>query len=244
MDLKEKRKQERQSALNIRKSEIIEAAKGVFDEFGIENAKMTDIADRAEVGIASVYRYFNTKPELVIEVGIDYWHKAAQDIESRYDEQSGKCGLDKLIWFMDILIEQYKVNPSMVRFLEFFDFYFKSPENFHERLDEFESKLSRLHVFVIELIDEGIYDGSIRKDICSTDEAVVIVRSIGTLIQRFLTRDHILKMDYSFDPDRQLSILREMVIFHLKNFDFRDEKGGNNVRGPNKQEHPPACNTD
>ena len=76
MNPKEKRELERHELSNKRRSDVLQAAKRVFDSKGIESATMSDIALEAEMGVASVYRYFNTKPELVIETGIDYCRDA------------------------------------------------------------------------------------------------------------------------------------------------------------------------
>ena len=76
MNPKEKRELERQELSNKRRSDVLQAAKRVFVSKGIESATMSDIALEAEMGVASVYRYFNTKPELVIETGIDYCRDA------------------------------------------------------------------------------------------------------------------------------------------------------------------------
>ena len=73
MDLIEKRKKENEEQKDKRKELVIIAAIEVFIEKGIENTKMTDIAEKAQVGVASVYRYFKTKTEIVIEAAIRFW---------------------------------------------------------------------------------------------------------------------------------------------------------------------------
>ena len=52
---------------------IIECSFGLFAENGIENISMNDIASEAKIGVASLYRYFQTKEELAIEVAIYAW---------------------------------------------------------------------------------------------------------------------------------------------------------------------------
>ena len=48
--------------------EVIDAALSrVFIKQGIDKTKMTDIAEEAQIGVASVYRYFKTKPDIAIE---------------------------------------------------------------------------------------------------------------------------------------------------------------------------------
>ena len=56
-----------------RKERIVLIAAELFLQNGIEEIKMTDIADAAEIGVASLYRYFGTKTAIAIEVGVLLW---------------------------------------------------------------------------------------------------------------------------------------------------------------------------
>ena len=57
------------SLKDLREEAIVYVAAELFLRDGIESVKMTDIADRAEVGVASLYRYFGTKEALVLRAG-------------------------------------------------------------------------------------------------------------------------------------------------------------------------------
>ena len=73
MDLRQKRKLEQENIKNQKMEEVLNAALKVFCKQGIDNTKMTDIAEEAEIGIASLYRYFKTKPDIAVEVGCRLW---------------------------------------------------------------------------------------------------------------------------------------------------------------------------
>ena len=60
----------RQQKRDGRIQAIIECTFGLFSENGIENISMNDIAAASKIGVASLYRYFQTKEELAIEVAI------------------------------------------------------------------------------------------------------------------------------------------------------------------------------
>ena len=61
----DKRKVEFEQSKKKRMEYIVEKAAEIFCAQGIDNTKVTDIAKAADVGVASVYRYFKTKSELV-----------------------------------------------------------------------------------------------------------------------------------------------------------------------------------
>ncbi len=60
-DLRNKQKQKRKEA-------IIEAAKELIAEKGYRNTNIEEIAEKAEVGPATVYNYFNSKSGLVLSI--------------------------------------------------------------------------------------------------------------------------------------------------------------------------------
>jgi len=70
MDLRQKWKIEQENLKKQRKDEVIATALQVFKIHGIENTKTTDTA---EIEIASLYRYFKTKPYLAVEASYNIW---------------------------------------------------------------------------------------------------------------------------------------------------------------------------
>ena len=48
----------------IKINHILEQGFELFSKEGIDNVTMNNIADKAEIGVASLYRYFSTKEEL------------------------------------------------------------------------------------------------------------------------------------------------------------------------------------
>lgn len=75
MDAKAKRRLALDQQIKARKEDIIDATICEFIENGIDNSKISDIAKRAEVGTITVYRYFETKPKLVIECATKLWSR-------------------------------------------------------------------------------------------------------------------------------------------------------------------------
>jgi AcrR family transcriptional regulator len=216
MKPKEKRTLERKQIYNKRRLEIIQAARLVFNSNGIESTKMTDIADKAEMGVASVYRYYNTKSELVIEVGIDYCREILRSLrlsETFYN----KNGLERISELMDWLIDLCYKNPGFITFLQQFDFYFSIKENQNPRINEFESEIMKLFPYWYDSMEKGISDGSIRHDLSVVDTVALIIRTFVSLQQRILTRDFILPLDESFDRQLQMRMLKDMVISYLAN---------------------------
>lgn len=61
-----------------RRERILGASMELFWEKCVEDASMEEVAKRAGAGPATVYRYFSTKVELVIETAELYWERIAR----------------------------------------------------------------------------------------------------------------------------------------------------------------------
>ena len=54
---------------------ILQSAFTLFAANTIEKVKLTEVAEAANIGIASLYRYYPSKSELVLAVSIWAWEK-------------------------------------------------------------------------------------------------------------------------------------------------------------------------
>ncbi len=94
-----------------RRDRIIFSAFRLFCQRGIERVSVEDIAKRAKVSEKSVYRYFNTKPGLVLEVTLMLWKKIACELRSTvgkdYSHKTGVQQLETLLRAFRRLYEKY-----------------------------------------------------------------------------------------------------------------------------------------
>ena len=84
-----------------RRQEILDAAQTEFS-LGIEQASMSGIAARAGIGKSTIYEYFPSKGELLIEVCKRYIHRLEQQVEEAL-EQDGPFR-EKLLAFSRVVL--------------------------------------------------------------------------------------------------------------------------------------------
>ena len=72
---------------DLREESIVYVAAELFLRDGIEAVKMTDVAEKAEVGVASLYRYFGTKETLVIRAGALLWRDLHTLFQTVYEAE-------------------------------------------------------------------------------------------------------------------------------------------------------------
>lgn len=56
-----------------RKEQLMKAGFRLFSQYGIENVSLQRVADAAEVGVATLYNYYQTKVKLVIAISGKIW---------------------------------------------------------------------------------------------------------------------------------------------------------------------------
>lgn len=219
MDLKTKRKKELFEQKERRKDEVISAAVEVFKEKGIENSKMTDIAEKAEVGVASVYRYFKTKPDLAVEVAIKFWDMEINSIYTEFDKDNINklIGIEKLKTILNVFVNLYNNHKDFVRFLEEFDNYVIKEQIPSEKLENYEKSIINLKNIIFEALEEGKVDGSIRSDIDNEVFYITVSHSLMTLAQKLILRGNILKSDSDVSGESQIKLIIDMAVNYIQN---------------------------
>ena len=98
-----------------RSEEVLDAAYKLFTKNSIEAVSMTDIADEAKIGVATIYRYFGTKQQLVICTVAREWERRAAVVKQRYEEQgvAEQSGYDQLSFLIMNIVEDYQDLQSL-----------------------------------------------------------------------------------------------------------------------------------
>lgn len=219
MNLKAKRKQELDEQKEKRKEEVVAAAVEVFKEKGIENTKMTDVALKAEVGIASVYRYFKTKTDLIVEAATWLWRKEVNNLYNEFYEENflKLSGSERVKKVLSSFIDIYENHPETIVFLENFDNYIVNQKISTDKLEEYEKNIITLKSLILSSIEKGKEDGSIKKQINSNDFYITITHSLMSLCQKLILRGAVIKSDSEVKGREQLTMLIDMAMNYICN---------------------------
>lgn len=219
----ETRKEKKDSRIQA----IIECTFGLFSENGIENISMNDIAVASKIGVASLYRYFQTKEELAIEVAIYAWNLELSVFNEvftskKYEALSGYEQLKELLEvFADALVTQ----RSFFSFVYYFDSFIKKEKVSAEKLREYERTILGTNTIVVQALDKGIADGSISfsgsnnevLSSASTQEMfITMMHSLFCLAQKLSISGDLLAMDEIVGARKQIEILINMLLVSLK----------------------------
>lgn len=149
------------------RARIVEAAKAIFAEQGLD-VPMTEIADRAGVGVGTLYRRFACREDLITAIFEADMTGYAVAAEEALAEPDPWCGLSSLLmrmceWqaedrgFSDILITSI---PT---------------------LEKVERQRDRIYAAVGTLIERAHASGRIRPDVTAEDVALLLISNAGLI---------------------------------------------------------------
>ena len=140
-----------------REDDILAAAVAVFSEKGYENTAVAEIASRIGVVEGTVYKYFESKRELLLRV-LEHWYE--QMFGDYAKDLAGIGGarhrLRFLIWrHLRTVRDQPQLCKLMFR-------EFRSEIDYHG--SELHAMNRRYTQFIVDAIHEGVLSGEFRKD--------------------------------------------------------------------------------
>lgn len=156
-----------QNVKNERISIAVATAAQMYLSTGISEAKMTDIAEQAQIGVASLYRYFGTKQLFTVKVASYIWKTTLKDLEPiftgpRYEAMTGLEQVQTLMNLFHVFMDERR---PFLRFLSEFDMFVIKEHLSQEHLAEYESCSLNILPVMTRAIEKGAADGTIKPDV-------------------------------------------------------------------------------
>lgn len=221
MELKnsvQKRRAELDRQISTRKEIIKDAAIREFIENGINRTKITDIARRAGIGEATVYRYFSTKQNLAAECAVKFWRIVRANLIQSIQEKKAE-GLDGLARMREVLLwygSLREKHPELLRLLNELDNYSAHSHFSAELVRQFTGGIDSIHSVMLAIIQDGRQDGSICSDFDAEQFYVTSARSIIALSQKTMLQDGLDWMSGAYAPNMQIQNLIDMQLYFIR----------------------------
>jgi AcrR family transcriptional regulator len=217
MSLKQLRQEELEQQKRDRRNHIVFCALNVFEEQGIDQSTMNEIAEVAQVGIATIFRYFESKKQLVIEAAQLLWeneyHSLNKFLPEDFDQMNG---LNQLQQILSIFKFYFQKRPEIFRFLEQFDNYVANEKIEISELEVYEHHVLALKDPILQAIDKGRNDKSIRTDFDETLFYLTITHQLMSLVSKLVLRGKILSSDLEVSGEAQIDVVLSMIIGYAR----------------------------
>ena len=158
---------------NIEKDELEMAARReamldqgfrLFSEKGIEAVPMQEIARACSLGIATLYRYYNTKLSLVIAVGTRKWEEFGEEVQKRRAEEhtDRMTAAKELEFYLDWYVYLYRERKDLLRFNQDFNNYVQHEGATPEQLRSYLEAIGAFALMFHGVYERGKRDKTIR----------------------------------------------------------------------------------
>lgn len=202
-----------------RKEKVVLSAIDIFIEQGIENSKLSTIAEKSHIGIASLYRYFKTKAELVIAAATKFWEQEISKLQADFNTNyfNDLNGISQINMLLNTFLKLYEEHQDFLRFIDEFDNYVLKEKLSDAALEGYEEPIINLKGIFSKAMLKGMEDGSIKKGIEIDCFYFTITHSLMSLCQKLILRGSILKSDKFIEGKKQIDLLITMGIKFIEN---------------------------
>lgn len=189
---------------------IVNEAVTLFIEKSVSEVTVHDVAARAGVGDATIYRYFTTKQNLVCAAAAKL---EKQIFETYFDLSRAVTGWEKLALFYKSYLKIFTTHREFFKFINEFDAYMLSEGKTDNT--EYASGLDMFKALCSDAYYQGLSDGSISP---VTDWGTFYYATTHALLElcKKLSNANIVRQDVSANKEEEISTLTEIILFKLK----------------------------
>ena len=202
---------------NKRFEKAIEVSAQLFLKNGIENVKMTDIADECGIGVATLYRYFGTKNGITIAAMTYMWNELNKMFSDIFESDVflSQSGIKQINDLMRMFAVLYQAHPAFMRLLAEFDLMLSSGDIPKKELKDYEKSIINFYPVFERSYMTGISDGTVRE---IPDVRLFYLSYAHTLMElsKKLIQGELLPGDDFSNAEHELGTIIDTAVFFLK----------------------------
>ncbi|MEE1132167.1 MAG: TetR/AcrR family transcriptional regulator [Caryophanon sp.] len=197
-----------------RRDDIIQAAKILFLERGIHHVQLQEVAVAANIGIATLYRYFPNKEQLVFAVNNIITVQMVEHIEA-IDAQPINA-YEKIEQVFNYYVQMTdETEQPFMQFIKAFERYKTYGEQTDEIRAYYDIRRTMADV-LLRIVARGRHDGSLRTDIDLNVYIITTVQNISTFMTESTFTQHDPRLPVHLMPKEQLTLVRDMFLQYVR----------------------------
>lgn len=206
-----------ESVKSKRIERAVEISSEMFLQSGIENVKMTDIADACCVGVATLYRYFGTKTAITIAAMTHLWTKLRVMYEHVFETEVflKQPGIKRLADLMQMYLVLFDTHRDFMRLVGEFDLMLQQENVPKAALFEYERSVINFYPYVEAAYLAGTSDGTVRTDINFKLFYLTYAHSMLELSKKMLSGELLPSDDFA-NGRAELELLADMAVSYLR----------------------------
>jgi len=186
---------------------ILSAGFRIFSEQTIEKVKMTDVAEASRIGVATVYRYYGTKADLVAAISTWAWGQYVSQVVQQSTEHMSAA--EELSFFLETFMDLYRNHKDILRFNQFFNVYIESETVSEEAMKPFKAVIGQIVKRFHVIYEKAQKDHTVRTDIPENEIFSECLHLMLAAVTRYAVG---LVFESGVDPEKELTLLKNMLL--------------------------------
>ena len=199
------------SIKDIRRKNIIDVAVKLFLKESMADVKIKDVAEKANIGEATFYRYFPNRTSLIVACAT-YLQETIGQKYFVFDDE--KTGFEMLQSFYYRFYEIFNSHPELYKYLSEFDAY--CTRLAHKPLEQYSENMEFFHDAFITAYKEGVADGSVRELADVDGFYFASTHGLLSLCKKLAFEGDIVKQDALIDKSKEVLYLVDVCLYYLK----------------------------
>ena len=196
-----------------RRERILKEGFRLFSERNIDKVPMNDVADAAGVGIATLYRYYLTKSELVLGISTDIWTKYVNEDYKKLENviKADMTAAQEYERMLDAFIDLYRNHKDILRFNQFFNVYVQDEKIPEEQMKSYLDMIDMLKNRFHEIYEKGLMDRSLNTAYSEQSIFSSTMHIMLAAVTRYAV-GLVYVMEDAPEPESELLLLKEMLM--------------------------------
>jgi len=190
---------------------ILEKAQTLFLAQGFSRVDMKDLAAASGVARSTLYRYFSSKEALAFYVSLYLFHTRPMFYHGPLPQSTG---YEKLEFSLKRTIELLSLRRAEMAYFTQFDLIFSGAYPDMDVSDYYENHLKEHRPAFLDLIEEGIADGSIHALDNPKLAALSLQNTLIAMAQRILPREDHFRREQGYGIELLYSMTEQMLSYY------------------------------
>lgn len=194
---------------------LVDIATDLFICRSIQDVTIKDIAVSAQVGEATIYRYFGKKQAIVVYAAM----KLQKEVNTLYFKLSeGRTGFEKLKIFYLSYLQIFIHHPEFYKFINEFDSFISSEDpTSSDVIDPYESVVGQYEKVYMKAYEKGIKDGSVKEQRDISTFYFATTHALLELCKKLSIKAAVLNQDKVIEKQSQVECMIDIVLSTLNN---------------------------
>lgn len=192
------------------RASILETARELFIQKGIQHTTLGEIA--AEVGVtrATIYQYFANQTDIAWAILEASFEEIREDVAREL--YAGETGYQQIEAFLTYFLQALTSSPVQIRFLAQFDVMYASSQEVERLLSLVKRTLGSAVEPIAEAVQRGMADGSLRSDLDPTLAAAAVVNMAIAMVVRLEAHRKSITIEYGHTPEEIFTQASQLLL--------------------------------